>query len=356
MREMRLEAALEHAGLVLVGFLGEGAWHYAWQVYRSAQQLVLRIPKTIAYGKQVAFDEVALKAEYAGTKLYYQTVNKAQVGAAPLFFDYYVTPELTYTIETYAGSQIDLHTITLEKAYKIGLQTGAIHKATEEIPHKLTGFGYLAWSEEKGLHGTFNGDVRKFIYEESEEHLADYQALCEAFPDYDDILVKKALQLAANLRKKAFIKPLLGNQDVSPENILCNGENVCLIDPYLSIYYARGMAGNFMNLYETYFVTLADTERYKKHHFQDCIENLRMIAKGFIEGYSAGNQQIVGEVRGEQLLQLLETAHSHFRLLSEDIASETEIRYGNKEQIKKRLVTLSKELKELATSQIKVLV
>ncbi|ANU15467.1 hypothetical protein B481_2709 [Planococcus halocryophilus Or1] len=337
-------------------FLGEGAWHYAWQVNRGEQQLVLRIPKTIAYGKQVSFDEAALKAEYAGTKLYYQTVNKAHEGAAPLFFDYHVTPELTYTIETYGGSQIDLHTITLERAYKIGLQTGAIHKATEEIPHGLAGFGYLAWSEEKGLHGALNGDVSEFIYEESEEHLADYQALCLAYLDYDDIIVKKALQLAVNLRKKAFIKPLLGNQDVSPENILCSGENVCLIDPYPSVYYARGMAGNFMNLYETYFVALADTERYKKHRFHECKGNLRMIAKGFIEGYSAGNQQIVGEIRGEQLLQLLETAHSHFRLLSEDVAKETEIRYGNKEAIEKRVEMLCRELKELAASQIKVLV
>lgn len=86
MLEAKLEAAMVHAGVKQASFLGEGAWHYAWQVCKEEKILVLRIPKAIAYGKSVTFDEEALKAEYAGTELYYQSVNKAQKGAASEFF------------------------------------------------------------------------------------------------------------------------------------------------------------------------------------------------------------------------------------------------------------------------------
>jgi hypothetical protein len=80
-----------------------------------------------------------------------------------------------------------------------------------------------------------------------------------------------------------------------------------------------------------------------------------MIAKGFIEGYSAGNRKIIGEVRGEQLLQLLDTAFSQLHLLSEDLLEETRIRYGSKKEIENRLKLLSLELKTLAISQLDTL-
>ncbi|MDN7243905.1 hypothetical protein [Planococcus shenhongbingii] len=352
MDETKLEAALIHADVKMLGFLGEGAWHYAWKVQKDHIELVLRIPKDVAYGKPVPFEEEALNAEYAGTELYYQSVNKAVDGAAPMLFEFHVSSELTYTLESYGGKQIDLHAMTKEAAFQTGKEIGEIHRKTEEVQHGLNGFGYLAWTQEKGLQGTISGDASEFLKEESEEHIADYQALCAARPEYEDNRVSEAIQLAVALRKKPFTKPFLVNQDASPENILLNGNRVYLIDPYPSIYYPRAMAGNFMNLYETFFITLAGTERYQKHQFKECEENLKLIAKGFIEGYSAGNPQIASEVRGEQLLQLLETAYSHYQLLSEDLAEETRIRYGSKEEIENRLPQFSEELKVLAASQI----
>lgn len=352
MDEVKLEAAQIHAGVKVIGFIGEGAWHFAWKVLKDNKELVLRIPKSVAYGKPVVFNEEALKAEYAGTELYYQVVNKAVESAAPKFFKFHVSPELTYTLESYGGIQIDLHTMTKETAFQTGKEIGKIHRKTEEVPHGLDGFGYLAWTQDKGLQGTLRGNASEFLKEESEEHLSDYQTLCAALPEYKDNTVSEALQLAVNLRKKAFTKPLLVNQDASPENILMNGKRVFLIDPYPSIYYPRAIAGNFMNLYETFFIHLADTERYRKHRFAACEENLHLIANGFIEGYSEGDPQIICEVRGEQLLQLLETANSHLCLLSEDLAEETRIRYGSKEEIEDRLHQFSKELKVLAASQI----
>lgn len=352
MIEVKLQAALVHAGVNRASFLGEGAWHYAWKVCREEKKLVLRIPKAIAYGKSVSFDEEAFKAEYAGTELYYWAVNKAQKGAAPDFFKFHVSSELTYTLETFRGKQIDLHSMTEKAAFQIGSKVGSIQRKTEDVPHGLSGFGYLTWSEENGLKGTLNGDVHEFLKEESKEHLADYQTLCLAHPKFEDSVVSKALQLAVTSRKKAFTKPQLVNQDASPENILIDENGLCLIDPYPSIYYSRGMAGNFMNLYETFFIALSDTPRYSRHQFSTCAAKLKLVAQGYITGYSAGNRQIASEVRGEQLLQLLETAYSHFCLLSEDLAEETKIRYGSKEEIEARLPVFCEELKDLASSQI----
>ncbi|ANU11050.1 hypothetical protein BBH88_12450 [Planococcus antarcticus DSM 14505] len=352
MNKAKLVDALKHADVQEPVFLGEGAWHYAWQVKKDGGEFVLRIPKEEAYGKSIPFNEAMLKADYGGTKLYYQSVNKAVVGATPEFYEFHVSPELIYTLETFAGKQIDLHKMTEKTAFQTGQEVGMIHRKTEEISHELEGFGNLAWTQEKGLHGTFERDANEFLEEESEEHIADYRVLGSARSEFKDPLVSRAIQLAADLRNRQFTKPLLVNQDVSPENILLDGGRIRLIDPYPSIYYSRGMAGNFMNLYETYFITLADTERYSKHRFSESADQLKSMAEGFLAGYSAGDSKVANEVRGEQLLQLLETAFSHFCLLSEEISEETRIQYGNKAEIEERLLVLAEELKALAASQI----
>ena len=346
--KMKLETAISQAGVDAPKYLGEGAWHYAWKVLKDGREFVLRIPKETAYGKPVPYNEAAMKAEYGGTELYYTSVNKAVKGAAPEYFTYYVSEELTYTLESFAGIPIDLSAITEETAFRTGKDIGEIYRKTEDIPHGLNGFGFLTWSETGGLQGSIAGDAREGIKEESEEQLADYQLLCAARPEFRDEMVSRAIRLAIGLRQQRFTAPFLTNQDASPENILMNGQQVCLIDPYPIIYYPRGMASNFMNLYETFFIALSNTDRYKKHEFAAHAETLKRIADGFLAGYSAGNPEIAREVKGEQLLQLLETAFSHFQLLQEELTEEAEIRYGNKKDIAERLIGFSKELNRLA--------
>ena len=352
MNQAKLQAAILHASVESAEFLGEGAWHDAWKVLKSGRDLVLRIPKETVYGKRVSFNEEELQAEYAGTELYYRAVNQAMPGAAPEFFQFYVTESLSYTLESFVGQQIDLHKMTEAEAFQTGKTLGEIYRKTEEVPHSLDGFGYLYWSEESGLRGSITGDVHRFLQEESEEHLEDYRALSESRAEFRDETVSDALKLATDIRKQRFTTPLLSNQDASPENILLNGTQLCLIDPFPSIYYPRGMAGNFMNLYETFFIALSETERYRKHRFSACAVNLKTIATGFMDGYRAGDQHIIAEVRGEQLLQLLETAFNHFHLLSEELPEQARIRYGDKQQIEDRLTLLALELKGLAASEI----
>lgn len=175
-------------------------------------------------------------------------------GAAPEFFQFHVSEQLSYTLESFAGKHIDLHELTRAQAVETGKALGEIYRKTEEIPHGLDGFGYLHWTEESGLRGSITGDVRRFLKEESEEHLSDYRELSDARPEFQDAVVNDALNLAVELRERGFTQPRLSNQDASPENILINGTQICLIDPFPNIYYPRGMAGNFMNLYETFFI------------------------------------------------------------------------------------------------------
>ncbi|MGM0896510.1 MAG: hypothetical protein ACQEV0_01345 [Bacillota bacterium] len=351
MNKAKLQAAILHAEVVSPEFLGEGAWHHAWKVEKEGRELVLRIPKDVIYGKPAEFNKEELTAEYAATELYYRSVNQAVKGAAPEFFQFHVSEQLSYTLESFAGKHINLHNITQTEAFETGKALGEIYRKTEEIPHGLDGFGYLHWTEKSGLRGSITGDARRFLKEESEEHLSDYRELSDARPEFQDETVSDALNLAVEIRERGFTQPLLSNQDASPENILMNGTQMCLIDPFPNIYYPRGMAGNFMNLYETFFIALSDTERYRKHRFADCEDKLKGIARGFLASYSKGDKQAMAEVRGEQLLQLLETAYSHFHLLSGKLPEEARIRYGDKQQIEDRLAILAVELKALAASE-----
>ncbi|MCJ1909199.1 hypothetical protein [Planococcus ruber] len=345
---LKLQEAIRHAEVETPVFLGEGAWHHAWKVRKDGSDWVLRIPKEIAYGQPVPFDEAALKAEYGGTQLYYAAINQAVKGAAPMHYSFYVTEELTYTRESFVGTAIDLAELKHEAAFQVGQNIGEIYRKTEKIPHGLSGYGFLAWSKEDGLRGSIAGDAQQGLKEESEEQLADFETLCRALPEFRSEAVEKAIHLAAELRQQRFTIPLLTNQDASPENILMNGTQVCLIDPYPILYYPRGMAGNFMNLYETYFVSLAATERYRKHRFDVHEAKMKAIAEGFLAGYSDGIPEIVREVRGEQVLQVLESAFSHLQLLEGELRKEAEIRFGTKEDIAGRLQLFLKELKRLA--------
>lgn len=349
---LKLQAATRHAEVDTPVFLGEGAWHHAWKVRKNGSDWVLRIPKEVAYGQPVLYDEAVLKAEYGGTELYYAAVNQAVKGAAPMHYSFFVTEELTYTLESFAGTAIELAEINREAAFQLGQDIGEIYRETEKIPHGLSGYGFLVWSTEEGLRGSIAGDAHQGLKEESEEQLADYETLCQVHPELKTEAVEKAIHWAAALRQRRFTMPLLTNQDASPENILMNGTQVCLIDPYPIVYYPRGMAGNFMNLYENYFVSLSATERYRKHRFDVHEAKMKAIAEGFLAGYSEGNTEIVREVRGEQLLQVLESAFSHLQLLEGELRKETEIRFGTKKEIAARLPLFLTELERLAAINI----
>ncbi|MGI2328943.1 hypothetical protein [Planococcus sp. YIM B11945] len=349
-QEANLAKALAHARIDKsnTSFLGEGAWHYAWKVSAKNGDFVLRIPKPVAYGEAVAYDKQESMQEYTGTELYYQNVNRAVQGAAPEFFCFHVSEEVTYTLESFAGNSVNFRALAPEKAFEIGQQVGSIYRKTEEIPHGLEGCGYLSWSEEGGLMGSLKENPLELLVEESQEFLSDCDLLSQAIPEFAGGTIKAALEEAAQIREQAFTEVCLTNQDASPENILLDGGRVRLIDPFPIVYYPRGMAGNFMNLYETLFALLSDTERYKKHQFAAYTDQLHTVAQGFLAGYSGGDKEIQRQVRAEQLLQLHETVFTHHQMLEEELSKARKIRFGNKEDIRRRLGLLVTELKEFS--------
>ena len=347
---MTLKKALQHSQSISskVEVLGEGAWHQAWKLTSEQHKpFVLRIPKKIAYQKEISFDESALRAEYGGTEIYYRSVNQVVSGAAPEMFVYHVSKELTYTLESFAGNHVNLHQLNKDNAHQLGEEIGQLYRKVEQVDHGLEGFGYLAWNEERGLHGQFSTDFQAFIEEECQEVLDDYNELSTKRPLFDNSDLKIAIEKICETRLTVIRQPVLTNQDASPENWLLDKGQIRLIDPLPLLYFGEVMAGNFMNLYETLFVELAHTERYEKHRFHECKETLQSIADGFVQGYCAQNHELICILRGEQLLQVLDSAVNHVRMLEEGLNEEQIIRYGAKEDVEERLTVFYKKLIEL---------
>lgn len=342
--------ALEHAHLLNseVEYIGEGAWHNAWKLTSAHHEpLVLRIPKKIAYKKAVVFDAAALKAEYGGTEIYYRCVNQISLGTAPSTFIYHVSEELTYTIESFVGKNVDLHQLNKDDAHKLGTHIGQLYREIERVNHGLKGFGFFAWNEEQGVHGQFLSDYREFITAECNEVMDDYEELSAKRPIFESLVLKDALQSICDTRLKEISHPVLTNQDASPENWLMDEGQIRIIDPLPIVYFGDVMAGNFMSLYETLFVEFAHTERYGKHRFHECKETLQSIADGFLKSYCAQNPQLVRVLRGEQLLQVLDSAVGHVRMLETELNEEQVIRYGSKVDIERRLSVFGKKINEL---------
>ncbi|WP_394188878.1 hypothetical protein [Paenisporosarcina quisquiliarum] len=347
---MTLKNVLQHSNYInsKAEYLGEGAWHQAWKLTGDQHEpLVLRIPKKFAYNKEVPYDEAALKAEYGGTDLYYRSVNQVVPGAAPEMFVYHVSVELTYTIESFAGNHVNLHTLSKDDALEMGEVIGQLYREVEQVDHGLEGLGYLTWNKERGLHGHFLSDFQEFIEDECKEVMDDYHELSLKRPIFDNPDLRDGIKKICETRLKAISHPVLTNQDASPENWLIDKGQIRLIDPLPILYFGEVMAGNFLNLYETLFVELSHTERYKKHQFNECQETLKGIADGFVKGYCAQNPDSIVILRGEQMLQVLDSAVNHVRMLEEGLNEEQIIRYGSKEDVGERLSVFHDKLIDL---------
>lgn len=346
------DKALKHAQYVnsQMTYLGEGAWHEAWKLTDpQLKSLVLRVPKKIAYNKEVPYDEKALQAEYGGTELYYRSLNEVVPGAAPEKFVYHISEDLTYTIESFAGNHVNLHELNRSDAQQLGAEIGQLYRKLEQVNHGLKGFGYLAWNEVSGLHGQFSGDFKEFIAEECKEVIDDYMDLSTKRTIFKNSEIEEAILRICENRLKGIGSPVLTNQDASPENWLVEDGEIRIIDPLPIVYIGEVMAANFMNLYETLFVELSQTERYGKHYFHKCPETLQSIADGFVKGYCGESAELIRKLRGEQMLQVLDSAVRHNQMLTDGLTEEQIIRYGSKEDIEKRLAVFAMKMSELHT-------
>jgi hypothetical protein len=323
--------------------LGEGAWHYAYLI--EEEQLVLRIPKKIAYEKEVIFNRDELKADYAGTKTFYEHANRTGKRMCPAHYDYHVSEDLTYTIESYVGKSIGLAGQTPDQSKRYGRELGEFFLALEALDSPIPGIGYITVGEHGEIKGQYEGNLSAFIREETGEYREEWESLLESSYSFDKEKVRRTGEDLISARSFDREKRVLTNQDTSPENMIFTSNGVRMIDPFPIIYSGTSLAANYVFNYQTLFHSLQNTKRHGKNQYHLLIPQLKGSAEGFVEGYVNGSKQKWNDLNIEVYLKLVTMTHEHDQLLKqESLSREQVIRYGTKAQIQERIGVLLKEL------------
>ncbi|RDY70633.1 hypothetical protein DXT76_11950 [Halobacillus trueperi] len=338
----QINRALENEGLNLLSGesdikrLGEGSWHYAYLI--ESEQLVLRIPKKVAYDEAVAFNRDQLTAEYGSTKAFYKIANEAQKGMCPEHFHYFIDEDLTYTIESYVGKTLGLEGQTQQQSKQYGRDIGEFFRALEEIDPPYEGIGYLEVGENGELKGGLDMELRACIVEERGEYEEEFHALLSYAHGFNKERVSVIGNELIPNRSIDREKRILTNQDTSPENLIFTKDGVKMIDPVPLLYTGTSLAANHVFNYHTFFHTVHDTRRYGKGNYHRHVPLLRAHADGFVEGYTQDSKQKRMDLHIEVFLKLVTMAHTHLELLKEEtLTKEQVIRFGTKDQIEKRL-------------------
>lgn len=331
-----------------VAYLGEGAWHHAYLIsHQSAGKLVIRFPKDIAYGQKVEFDKTAIRAEYGGSKAYYQHANKIHPGISPDFFDYHAEEKSTYTIETYMGKQLDLGKLSKGKAFDVGYQVGSFFRELNKASHDLKGFGYLTWNG-NSVEGEYQTSVSEFMSQENDQYIEEFDELLNwqgSSLQKDELKDKLIEALGSRTINKETIS--FTNVDTSPENILFNNGKVSLIDPRPILYYGHSFAGNFLNNYEAIFPTYFNTKRYAHNQFDKYTVELGEIANGYLAGYSGGDVGLKQLAKREQFIHLASLTANHIQLTKRLLTAREIIGVGTKDKINERIPIYLKMLQKL---------
>lgn len=323
--------------------LGEGAWHMAYLL--EEEQLVLRIPKKIAYDQEVEFNQNELTAEYAATKAFYEHANRAKKGICPEYFNFYVSESLTYTIESYVGESIELEHQTIEESKQYGGELGECFRLLETLDTPFTGMGYVELGDEGQLKGPYGMDAEEFLVQETDEYLRELETLLASSYSFDKEKVEQTGRELLAERSIKREKIVFTNQDTSPENILFTKNGAKMIDPFPLLATGTSLAANHVFNYTSLFPKFADTERFGKGNYDIHEEKLKANAEGFVEGYTNGSKQKQRDLHIEVFIKLLTMAFEHHQLLQEKALSrEQVIRYGTKEQVGERLNLYLKQL------------
>lgn len=337
----RIEAALELAGLgkngLQASYLAEGAWHEAYLISTAETgPLVARFPKPFSYGKPFVYNERELRAEYGGRGLYYRLANGVSEGICPPYYTYSVSPELSFTIETYSGPVMSLAAADEAEAARWGAECGRFFRSMDQVSVELEGFGFLDWKDGK-LAGDHQQDFLAYWVEDTEGYLESWERLQRAGYGSEAGCVKRMLDEIVRLRLRRTPELSLTNRDVSPENIIICESGVRLIDPVPILYDDFAFAGNVLNNFNTLFPSFYRSPRYERHGFDRYRPLLRSFADGFLEGYAQGDPEIVYALRVEQFLMLLDLTCDHIGLLEHDMTEEARLRYGDKAAVEERI-------------------
>ncbi|MBD7943369.1 hypothetical protein D0S48_09020 [Psychrobacillus sp. AK 1817] len=330
--------------------LGEGAWHKVYRVERKNEDdLVLRVRKKIAYGEIQAFKDIDLITEYESAKAYYLQANQCMDSISPSFYEYYMDDSLVFNIESYMGGEKTFKSLELSEAFEVGEKIGNFLKIMHGKNPDLNGYGNLEWNGER-LEGELQQEVSQIWQMDNDFYIRILNKLKDTNLSYNRDKVGNMILKLIEDRRKCPQKISLVNQDVTPENLIFNIDNLSIIDPYPRLDFDMKYAGFFVFCYNFLLPAYSNTDRYKKHSYNQYSNILTRIAEGFIEGYIEGNDYFYKNLLDEYILWILLEAYEHYEVLNEDVLnSKVRQQMGDEEMIKNRLALCLKELENAAS-------
>ncbi len=317
--------------------IGNGAWHDAYLVrLADGEHVVVRLRKTVIYGRERPFDEQELREDYEPVRLYYRVANDCQPGLCPALYEYHLSPAFTYTVESYMGCSVDLSTLTVAQAHDYGCTVGRFFRAMHARPAPLPGYGRLLWNR----HSLEAEDQRA----PSEIRQAEAEQLRQQF----DQLASSGLDLQAARHSLTLIldhdtiQPIrLINGDISTENLIIRrGQLAGLVDPVAELGSGTRYASFFVFCYRFLLPAMSNAPRYERHHFDRSSPVLSAVADGYLQGYGGDSVAL----RMEYFRWLLYAAHQNWQRLNAELDAETYLRAGSKPIIAARLQRCLAEL------------
>ena len=325
--------------------IGAGAWHNAYLVsLTSGERFVIRLRKQIIYGKQELFDSQYLYEDYEPVGLFYRQANRCQLGICPEFYKYILTPELTFTIESYMGPTISLQALTTQEAFRFGQQVGHFFRKMHATPPHLNGFGELIWTNQS-IQGQDHRNLADIWQAEVTTFYEQFDQLSQSGFQFEQVAIKSKLDYILNNRSIETEPVSLVNGDISPENLIAKRKNFSgLIDPVPKLHNGLRYAAFFIYCYKSYLPNLYNAPRYLRHQFQHHGPVMVAMADGYINGYTQEDMELKHKLAQEYFLWGLDVAFENFKRLTSEMTEEIYLRAGDKKTIAERLQICLREL------------
>ncbi len=329
--------------------LGAGAWHDAYLVYpQQGGKLVVRLRKQVIYGKTESPSEKELHEDYGPVGIFYDQANQIRPSICPVIYEYRLTPNLNFTIESYQGPTLSIPALTKQQAFDYGQQVGEFFRELYITPTTIPGFGELIW-DGQGFIGEDQRELTIIWSEKVEQLQTQLEALINAEPNIDWLPVRERLDWVLQIRNHSQEPIVLINGDITPENFTTRrGKFRGLIDPVPRLHNAYHYAAFFAYCYKSYLINLADAPRYIHHYFDQFKVVLNAIGDGFISSYANKQQLIQQQLEAEYFLWSLHVAYENLHRLNTELTPEIYLRAGDKPIIQARFRRCLQELGGLA--------
>ncbi len=337
MIEKKLKQALRLASLPLPSQwqkIGSGAWHDAYLLEWPEQKpLIFRLRKSVIYGQTEQFEATELHSDYAPVGHFYTQANHVQTGVCPEQYEYFISPELSFTIESYMGKTLDYVNLTLTEAQKFGEAIGCFLKEMHAQPTEILGMGMVVW--QNGRLTTNNTLTPAQQWQQERQHLL------EQLPTIDSLSIRQKLQHCLQARIMTNEPTTLVNRDTTPENLITTSQNTFsgLIDPVPMIHSGTQFAAHFYFVYNFLLAAYNNTPRYAHHQFQPFTSILETIATGFLNGYAQNNNALQAQIKLASFLHLIAEFLFLRNKKSTPLSAKEQLKLGNHAAIEQRFLS-----------------